>query len=152
MKGILLLFQAAILCLSLSAQTENPDYDHELAKALEADEFGMKSYVFVLLKTGTRVEENTEIRDSLFAGHLNNIGRMADLGKLVIAGPLGQNDRSYRGIFVLNVKTFEEAEELLKTDPAISENLLEAELYKWYGSAAIGEYLKVHKKIVKQEF
>jgi len=134
------------------AQTENPSYDPELAKTFEADDYGMKSYMFVILKTGHVEVEDKAIRDSLFAGHMKNIGRLADEGKLVLAGPLGKNDKSYRGIFILNVKTEEEAGELLQTDPAISEGLLDVEIYKWYGAAALKEYMKVQEKITKVNF
>ncbi len=53
------------------------------------------------------------------------------------------------GIFILNVASLEEAHEILQTDPAIKENLLAADLYKWYGSAAIPEYLDAAEKIWK---
>jgi uncharacterized protein YciI len=74
------------------------------------------------------------------------------MGKLVIAGPFGDNEKSYRGIFIFNVKTKAEATELLSTDPAVKAKILDAELYEWYGSAAISEYLKVHDKIAKEKF
>jgi hypothetical protein len=51
----------------------------------------------------------------------------------------------------LNVTTIEEAKSLLETDPAIKEKLLEAELYRWYGSAALPVYLETHKKIQKEK-
>ena len=43
----------------------------------------------------------------------------------------------------------DEAAELLKKDPTIREKILEAEMYTWYGSAALPEYLKMHSKIEK---
>jgi uncharacterized protein YciI len=80
---------------------------------------------------------------------MENIGRLAAKGQLIIAGPLGKNDRNYRGIFILNVKSIEEAQALLETDPTIKEKVLEAEIFKWYGSAAIPTYLPNHEKIEK---
>jgi uncharacterized protein YciI len=152
MKHTILIIYFLAGFFSLSAQTQNPDYDSVLARRLESDDYGMKPYVFVILKSGSNTLEQGPKRDSLFIGHLENIGRLADAGKLVIAGPLGKNENSYRGIFVLNVKTLVEAQELLKTDPAIKAGLLDTDLYEWYGSAAISEYLKVHKKIEKKSF
>ncbi len=76
---------------------------------------------------------------------------MADLGKLIVAGPLGKNEKSYRGIFILNVPSFEDAKKLLEMDPAVKENIFDVEMFKWYGSAALSEYLPVHKKITKTE-
>lgn len=66
-------------------------------------------------------------------------------------GPLGKNENTYRGIFILNVATIDAAQKLLKTDPAIKEGLLDAELYNWYGSAALPEYLKASDKIWKSK-
>jgi uncharacterized protein len=43
---------------------------------------------------------------------MDNISRLARLNKLVVAGPMEKNDHNYRGIFILNVKTPEEAREL----------------------------------------
>ena len=53
---------------------------------------------------------------------------------------------------VLDVKTIEEANALLETDPAIKEKLLAAELYQWYGSAALPAYLEASDKIWKNGF
>ena len=89
--------------------------------------------------------------DIMFRGNLNNIGRLATAEKLTVAGPLKKKKKTYRGIFILNVKTIEEANELLITEPAIKEKLLDAELYQWYGSAALPMYLKYHERVEKDK-
>lgn len=142
---LLLIFSSSFFCAI--SQTLNPVYDSILAQKLGADEYGMKSYVFVILKTGSNTTVEKAVRDSLFAGHMANIGRLVKLNKLLVAGPFGKNDKTYRGLFILNVTTLEEASELLQTDPAIREKLLEPELFKWYGSAALPEYLDAADKI-----
>lgn len=152
MKNLIIALTLVLWCQAASAQTENPAYDPELAGRFETDDYGMKSYMFVILKTGSVEVADKAIRDSLFAGHMQNIRQLADEGKLVLAGPLGKNDKSYRGIFILNVKTEEEAKSLLQTDPAIHEGLLGAEIYSWYGAAALMEYMKVQEKITKMNF
>ncbi len=149
MKSLLFLPVFLLLGVVSSAQTINPNYDSTLAKTFGADDYGMKMYVLVILKTGSNTVENKAVRDSLFAGHMQNIGRLVDMGKLIVAGPLGKNDKTYRGIFILNVTTFEEANQLMEADPAIKEKLLEPELYNWYGSAALSDYLKTSDKIWK---
>lgn len=151
MKTLVMLSLFCLVAITVIGQEVNPNYDPALAKQLGADDYGMKSYVLVILKTGSNQTEDKAVRDSLFAGHINNIGRLAKLGKLVVAGPLGKNEKSYRGIFILNVTTFEEANALLITDPAIKEKIVETDLYKWYGSAALPEYLKSHDKIEKRK-
>ncbi len=57
----------------------------------------------------------------------------------VLAKALGGND----------VPTIEEAEELIQTDPTVKSNIFDADLFELYGSAALPEYLKSHKKIEK---
>jgi uncharacterized protein len=135
-----------------TAQTQNPKYDKALADSLGADDYGMKMYVLVILKSGPVIIENKKTTDSLFAGHLKNIQRLANEGKLVVAGPLQKNEKSYRGIFILNVKTTEEAKTLLQTDPAIKAQLLDSELFEWYGSAALPVYLPASEKVGRLGF
>lgn len=127
----------------------NPNYDPDLAKRLGADDYGMKKFILVLLKTGDNKTADQTFIDSSFRGHMNNIERMVKEGKLIVAGPLGRNERTYRGIFILDVPTIKEAQELLQTDPAVKANLLPAELYNWYGSAALREYLEASDKVWK---
>lgn len=131
------------------AQNGNYGYDSTLAKRLSADDYGMKKYVLVLLKTGSATGLSKAATDSLFTGHMTNINRLAENGKLVVAGPFFKNDK-YRGIFILNAATIEEGKQLVETDPAIKANLLEAEMLLWYGSAALAETLEIHKRIEKK--
>lgn len=151
MKIHLLLLINLLPILSF-AQTPNLSYDSTLAKQLGADDYGMKTYMFVILKTGTNTISDKKIRDSIFAGHLANINRLVEEDKLVVAGPFMKNDKNYRGLFILNVKTKEEADALLITDPAIKEKLLEPEVIPWYGSAALPLYIDESKKIEKVKF
>ena len=148
MKKIVLLAFLLMLNIKASAQ-DNIVYDKALADSLGADEYGMKMYILVILKSGSNKTEDVKVLDSLFGGHLANIGRLANEGKLIVAGPMSKNDKNYEGIFILNVKTLKEAKELLSTDPAINANLLDPELYGWYGSAALPMFLPFHKKIQK---
>ena len=149
MKIILTLFFCVFISYSIFSQTLNPDYDSTLAQKLGADDYGMKSYVLVILKTGSNITTDLAFIDSCFRGHMKNISRLVDEGKLIVAGPLGKNENTYRGIFIFNVSTIEEAEELVLTDPAINSKLLDVELYGWFGSAALPEYLPAALKIGK---
>ena len=131
------------------AQSANTAYDSTLAKKLNADEYGMKKYVMVFLKTGTATNVPKSKSDSAFAGHMQNINRLAETGKLVVAGPFFKNDK-YRGIFILNADSIEEGRKLVETDPAVQAKLLDMDLLMWYGSAALSEALEIHKKIEKK--
>src|SRR5689334_8832069 len=84
------------------ANAQNQTYDSALARKLNADDYGMKNYVLVMLKKGSQDIADTHKRDSIFKGHMNNIKRLASENKLVLAGPMGENDKNYEGIFVFN--------------------------------------------------
>ena len=128
----------------------NPNYDKTLAEKLGGDDYGMKSYFLVILKTGTNATTDKELIAESFRRHMDNINRLVAEGKLIVAGPLGKNDNNYRGIFILNnLKIIEEAKELLQTDLAIKNGLLDYEIFTWYGSAALPEYLLFSDKIWK---
>lgn len=127
-----------------------PQYDAELAKSLGADERGMRSYVFVILKTGPKNIEDKAERAKIFQGHFANMGKLAAEKKLVLAGPLdGKEGR--RGIFVIATPDIEEARRYVATDPVIISGLMEAEYHKLYGSAALMMVNEVHNKIQKKQ-
>lgn len=143
---------AFIISFHTNAQTSTSTYDKALADSLGADEYGMKMYVLVMLKTGSNQTADKATTDSLFNGHMQNIGRLVSMKKLVVAGPLQKNEKNYRGIFILNAKTLEEAKSLIDTDPAIKAKLLDADMFMWYGSAALPLYLPYHEKVQKQSY
>lgn len=132
------------------AQSDNPKFDQALASKLGADDYGMKRYVLVMLKTGTAGITDKNLIDSLFKGHFDNMQRLTAEGKLIVAGPMGKNDKNYRGLFILNVSKVEEAKILVDSDPAIKAKMLDADFFSWYGSAALPEYLPYHDKVEKK--
>ncbi len=87
MKRALVILIFLLSGITIHAQTANPNYDEALAKKLGADDYGMKQYVLVILKTG----KNTTYK------------------------------------------------------------LLDVELFLWYGSAALSEYLPASDKIWKAQ-
>ncbi|MCL9805902.1 YciI family protein [Flavobacterium amniphilum] len=135
------------------AQTDNLNpYDEKLAKELGADEYGMKHYVFCILKTGSNTTATAEEKKKYFEGHMANINKLAEEGKLAVAGPFMKNDRNYRGIFIFNCATVEEAQKLVETDPAVKAKIFEVELTPWYSSAALMQVSKNHDKVAKTKF
>jgi uncharacterized protein YciI len=127
-------------------------YDAELAKKLGADDRGMKMYVLCILKTGPKdAEIKGKERDDIFAGHFANIGRLAEQGKLAVAGPFEKNDRAYRGLYIFNVPTIEEAEKLVVLDPAVKAGVFVPELTVWYASASLMATPEIHKRIQKPQ-
>jgi len=128
---------------------EELKYDSVLANKYGADKYGMKHYVIAFLKRGpNRIADSSEAAQ-LQKAHLDNIVRLADEGKLIIAGPFLDNE-DIRGIYIFNVKTIEEAKKLTETDPAIQKGSLAMELHPWYGSAALMAIPDMHKKLEKK--
>lgn len=128
--------------------TRESAYDSTYAKQLGADDYGMKSYVMAFLKKGPNRDQDSATRSDLQRAHLDNITRLANEGKLVMAGPF-LDDGDIRGIYIFNVTTVEEAEKLTNSDPAIKAGSLVMELHPWYGSAGLMEVNEIHKKIAK---
>ncbi|MGF1923805.1 MAG: hypothetical protein ACQUHE_06470, partial [Bacteroidia bacterium] len=88
----LLVFIFCFTSVYANAQKPNPNYDANLAKQYEADDYGMKKYILVMLKTGPNTTATKLETDSAFAGHMANMGKLVKENKLVVAGPLGKND------------------------------------------------------------
>lgn len=151
MKTFFIFISVVLSSGMISGQTTPGVYNQALADSLEADEYGMKTYTLVILKTGSQSEPDNDKRNALFRGHLDNISRLVEAGKMIIAGPLGKNELSYRGIFVFNTSDIAETIPLLATDPAIAAGLLDYEIMNWYGSAALPAYIETHRMIAKKQ-
>lgn len=114
-----------------------------------ANDYGMKKYVMAFLKMGPNRSTDSTEAANLQMAHMANIERMAEEGKLVLAGPFFGGD-SLRGIYIFNVNTIEEAEALTNSDPAIQAGSLQMELKEWYGSAALMALNPIHNHISKK--
>jgi len=154
------LVSAALLALPVAcasagktpaATAPPPAYDAALAERLGADDLGMRSYVLAILKTGPQDAAITDKdqRAELFAGHFSNMGRLAEDGKLVLAGPLGGED-GRRGLFILNTADIATAQEWVASDPTIEAGIFTVDYSKYYGSAALMQVNEVHAKIQKK--
>ncbi|MCT8986436.1 YciI family protein [Shewanella phaeophyticola] len=144
-----LLMISAIMSSPLQAKTQvNPLFDQARAAKTGADEYGMKRYVMAFLKRGTNRDRPKAEADELQRLHMANIGRLAEEGKLVLAGPFW-GDGDLRGIYIFDVETIEQAQQLTATDPAIKAGSLVMELVPWYGSAALMEVNAIHNTLAK---
>lgn len=128
-----------------------PGYDETLARTLGADDYGMRRYVLVILKTGPRPMAAGPARDEMFRGHFANMKRLSAEGKLALAGPLdGVEGR--RGIFVMAAADVAEARALTETDPVIVNGEMVAEYHRYYGSAALMLVRDAHQRVAKKSF
>ncbi len=102
------------------------------------DIFGKRSQPMKLVPTYlaflTRGEkwtpEKTPATEEIQKGHMANINRLAQMKKLVAAGPFGDDGR-LRGIFVFRVASLDEAKALTETDPAIQAGRLAMDIHQW---------------------
>ena len=146
------LFTLLLLSLVSSLVFAQSDYDEALAAKVGADEYGMKKYVIAFLLRGDRVAEYTpEERQKIQGAHMANIGKMAEIGKLVVAGPFFGNE-DLRGLYIFDVQSIDEARALTETDPAIQAGVLKMDLKEWYGSAALVLLNELYPKVTKKSF
>jgi uncharacterized protein YciI len=147
---------AAVLAAACSDRTEIPitdasSYDATLAAELGADDYGMRSYVMVILKTGPNDKTLTDEKEraEIFKGHFSNMNSLAEDKKLVLAGPFSDPEAIRRGLYIFNVKTIEEAQKLVMTDPAVKAGIFTPEFTPYYGSAALMQVNAIHERIAK---
>jgi len=86
---------------------------------------------FVLLTRGEKwTADQTPAIEEIQKAHLANIRRLAEMKKLIAAGPFGDDGR-LRGIFVFRAASLDEAKALTATDPAVQAGRLAMELHTW---------------------
>jgi len=91
-------------------------------------------YVFILKKGPTWSSEETPEIDALQEAHLANYRRLEKIGKLIVTGPFMdsfQMSGEVRGMGVLRASSYEEAYELISSDPMVKANRLVFELHPW---------------------
>lgn len=113
-----------------TADTANTKTEEQ---TIQEGEFELKQYYFVMLTRGTKRGEITDTAkiNQLQMGHLANIDRLYNEGKILVAGPFG-DDGNWRGILIFNCPTQEEVEQHLHTDPMIQAGWLGYEVHPWW--------------------
>lgn len=158
MKNLILILAIFIIPFSCNAQKKKVEvavakkpFNQKLADSLKADKYGMKTYYMVMLTTGdANIEDKAKLRE-IMNGHMANIRKLAEEGKIAVVGPFSEkNEHNFRGMFIFNASTREEAETWVKTDPAVQAGVFGYEIFRWYGSAALPLHLKYHDEIAKQ--
>ncbi len=131
MKQIVTLSIAFMLASSSFAQNT----DNKEKKPIEQ----IRKYWFVLLKTGPNRGQDSATAVELQKGHIANIDRLYYEGKIKVAGPFGEKG-DWRGLFIMDCESKEEAEKLLQTDPMIAAGRLAYEIKPWY-TAPMGSFV-----------
>ena len=91
----------------------------------------IKQYWFVMLLKGPNRDQDSVTAAKIQQGHMANINRLYNAGKLKVAGPFG-DDGNWLGIFIFDSPSKEEVEKDLKTDPAIESGRLNYDIRPWY--------------------
>lgn len=95
--------------------------------------YEMKTYYLVFLKKGPNRNQDSVTVKKLQEGHMTHLTKMAETGKMDIAGPV-MAEMDLRGICIYNVATKEEAEKLVNEDPMVKAGRLTAEVIPWYSA------------------
>ena len=91
----------------------------------------MTTYYFGVLVKGPKwTREATPERAKIQEGHLAHLDAMWKAGKLVLAGPLG-DDGDWRGVLIYRTRTLEEAQTLANEDPAVKAGRLAVTMHPW---------------------
>jgi uncharacterized protein YciI len=108
----------------------HPWWSEEVMRPAAAPLKFTKAYFAFLTRGAKWTPEKTPQSEEIQKAHIANINRLAQMGKLVVAGPFGDNG-TLRGIFVFKVASLEEAKELANTDPAVLAGRLTLEVRPW---------------------
>ena len=102
-----------------------------------AQQHEMTTYHLVLLQKGPSWSRDvTSEVQNIQEGHMAHIRRMAETGKLVVAGPIGA-EHNLRGIFIFASSSIEEVKEWCARDPAVKAGRLTVEVYPWHAAKGL---------------
>jgi len=88
------------------------------------------AYLAFLVRGDKWTAEKTPATEAIQKAHLENIGKLAEMKKLVVAGPFGDNG-TLRGVFVFRTDSIDEARALANTDPAVKAGHLALQIHPW---------------------
>ena len=108
----------------------HPWWSEDVMKKTSTPQKMMTAYLAFLVRGEKWTPEKTPETEAIQKAHLANINRLAEMKKLVVAGPFGDNG-TLRGIFVFRVDSIDEARELAATDPAVKAGRLALQIHPW---------------------
>jgi uncharacterized protein YciI len=97
----------------------------------------MDHYFVGLLFKGPKwtAEATPEVME-IQKGHMANIRKMAQTGKLIVAGPF-TDDMELRGMFIFKAASAEEVKAMVAQDPAVKAGRLRLDLHPWMAPKGI---------------
>lgn len=125
---------AALLATNALAQTATPP---ARGPDIGPGGFEMTTYYVGFLYRGPKwTPEQTPDTEALQKAHLANIQKLAQEGKLLVAGPFTDGG-DLRGLYVFRVASMAEAQALAETDPAVKAGRLRLEFHPWFAAKNI---------------
>jgi uncharacterized protein YciI len=129
------LFITSLILLFFSS----PIFSQEPKKGGEkaAPQIEMAVYYVGFLYRGPKwtAEETPEV-ERIQKEHMANIRKMAESGKLILAGPFTDGG-NLRGMFVFRADSLEEAKAMAEADPAVKAGRLVVEMHPWFSAKGI---------------
>jgi len=114
----------AVLACLLHAQDRKPQYE-------------MTHYVAGFFHKGPNwTAEQTDETRRMQEGHLANFAKLAEAGKLIVAGPFGDNGE-LRGMLIFKLESADEARKLMEADPMLKAGRLTLDLHPWFAAAGL---------------
>jgi uncharacterized protein YciI len=108
-----------------------------LVSAETKPEYEMTTYVVGFFHRGPNwTAEQTDETRRIQAGHLANFGKLAEAGKLIVAGPFSDNG-DLRGMLIFKLNSVDEARTLMDADPALKAGRLTLDLHPWFAAAGL---------------
>lgn len=108
----------------------HPWWSEEVMKKTATPDSMTTAYLAFLTRGEKWTPEKTPQTEAIQKAHMDNIYRLAETKKLVVAGPFG-DDGTLRGIFVFKVASLAEAKALAETDPAVQAGRLALDIHPW---------------------
>lgn len=92
-----------------------------------------KQFIYVLRLLPHLINENnwTETENEAVDKHFNMLENLLEEGKLILAGRTLDSGEKRFGIVILEVESEEEAQYIMKNDPAVTETVMTAELFPY---------------------
>ena len=108
-----------------------------IALAAGAEDYEMTTYQVAFYRKGPAWTPGTTPElQKLQSEHMAHIVKMAETGKLLVAGPFSDNG-DLRGMLIFRVDTPEEAKALAEQDPAVNAGRLVLEWHPWFAAKNI---------------
>jgi uncharacterized protein YciI len=108
-----------------------------LAAADKKPQYEMTHYVVGFFHKGPNwTAEQTDETRRMQEAHLANFQKLAEAGKLIVAGPFSDNG-GLRGMLIFKLESVDEARTLMDADPTLKAGRLTLELHPWFAAAGL---------------